>query len=229
MKHLLLQANKYLKGDLSYMVGVSIFLQLSRNEPLKRLFLLPRSDEREQKLKDELSKITKLYEPIEKTPRKTTHYETSERLRLDSIPQELYDIQMDGPNKSGSGNHSPGTSLSVKLHSKRKELYRLRGHLHGQLHTASSDEERHSLAKKIMSSQSEIDELNRDLRMIEDGSTPSKYLKKDLSAEDFVTIKNLKIYISRYETKIQNCQNLSEKKKYEELLEKHRTELKRIS
>lgn len=232
MKELLEKASSYLNGDLSYNVGVSVFLKLSKNENLNRVFLLPHSQERELQLKNELSKITKLYEKTEFHPRKAHDHKTGERLRSANESQEFHVIQKDNhfPISSNSlSNRTAVPELIERLQSKRKELYRLRGHLHGQLHSASSDEFRHEIASKIMSTQTDIDTLNRDIVKVNSGETPAQYLKKDRSAEEYVQIRNLKMYISRYEKKLKSCTTLEDKKKFESIIEKHEESLKQLT
>lgn len=228
------KANKFLNGELSYNVGVSVFLQLSRNENLKRLFLLPHSPERELQLRKQLHEITKQYEANHQghTPRSSNDDKASERLRIADEPQEFHNIQKDNPlpdrySYLPNGSDVPG--LDSKLQKQRKELYRQRGHYHAQLHTARTDDERHQLAIKVMDAQDQINKLNRDIKLIEAGSIPSKYLKKDKTADEFVRIKNLKMYISRFEKKIESCTSLLEKTKAEAILIKHKAELKSLT
>jgi hypothetical protein len=229
---LIRQANSYLNGDLSYNVGVSVFIKISRNENLNRQFLLPHSPEREKNLKNELYKITKLYENNEKTSGPKYDHQTGQRLRLIDEPQELYAIEKTNTRSTSSGNISNGSVLSGltdRLQNQRKELYRLRGHLHGQLHIANTDEERHQLAFRIMNSQGEIDDLNRDIKSIESGNVPSKHLKVNRSADEYIRIRNLKTYIARYEKKIENCTSLKGKQKFEAILNNHKEELKLLT
>lgn len=233
MESLLQKASKFLNGELSYNVGVSVFLQLSRNSNLKRLFLLPHSEEREIQLRKQLHEITKQYEAEQQyTKSKSSNDDkASERLRIANESQEFHNIEK---NNSRSDRHSylsndtPVPGLDSKLQKQRKDLYRKRGYYHAQLHNARTDSERHQLAISVMDTQDEINKLNKDLKLIEAGSIPSKYLKKDKTADEFVRIKNLKMYISRFEKKIEKCTSLSEKNKLESLLAKHKAELKSL-
>lgn len=234
MDQLLQKASKFLNGELSYNVGVSVFLQLSRNTNLKRLFLLPHSEEREVQLRKQLHEITKQHENKHQEP--ITHSshddQASERLRIANEPQELHNIKENHSRTDRYSYHPSGTHVSgldSKLQQQRKELYRMRGHYHGQLHKARTDEERHQLAIKIMDTQDQINKVNRDLRAIEAGNVPSKYLKQDKTADEFVRIKNLKMYISRFEKRLETCTTVAEKEKINSILTKHKEELKRLT
>lgn len=226
------QVNKYLKGELPFDVGVRLFISLSKNKSLARHFSLSYSKEREQKLKYELQKYTKQYEAPSKLQsfkqnndiKSSTGNEPADATLLTKASNKDIPVS-DRFTYFSSSNDVPG--LESKLHKQRKDLYRQRGHYHGKLHNATTDDERHQLAIRIMDSQDQINKLNRDIRLIEAGSVPSKYLKKDKTADEFVRIKNLKMYISRFEKKIESCTSLSEKAKHEAILEKHKAELKR--
>lgn len=234
MTEILKQANRYQNGELSYDVGVSVFLQLSKNKNLNRFFLLPHSPQREEKLKYELHKLTKQYEESQHSiqAESINDERRSDSIRPLSSEQELQTIQKD-PSFSdrhrylSSSNDVPG--LDSKLQKQRKELYRQRGHYHAQLHNATTDDQRHQLAIKVMNAQDQINKLNRDIKLIEAGSIPSKYLKQDKTADEFVRIKNLKMYISRFEKKIESCTSLTEKAKHEAILAKHKAELKSLT
>jgi hypothetical protein len=233
MKYLQAQANNYINGTLPYNEGVSIFIQLSKNLILSRHFLQGYSAQREEKLKYELKKLTKQNEQSTKKTTESLRRRTDEP---DSItPYLSKPTQENTPADVSSRTISDrftdlsdseiDNGLIPRLNQKRKELYRLRGHLHGQLHSAVSDEQRFTLADKIMQTQRDIDVLNNDIKFSTAGSIPSKYLKKDKTASEFVRIKNLRTYISRFEKKLEECESIAQKEKLEVILKKHKDEL----
>jgi len=234
MKEAISQANNYLNGNLQYDVGVSIFMKLSKNLILARHFLQGYSAQREDKLKYELKKLTKQNEQIQKPSTKPLRSRSNEpdpiTTHFSESPQK--NINQDGNHPSNSDRYSNISSSDVdsglisNLNQKRKELYRFRGHLHGQLHSAPTDESRYELAHQIMKTQSSIDVLNRDINSTTVGSIPSKYLKKDKTADEYVRIRNLKTYIARFEKKLEGCTTVEEKEKLQSILKKHKEELK---
>lgn len=225
---------KYLNGELPYEMGVLLFKSIGKNKSLARHFSLPFSKEREQKLKYELQKYTKQYE----APSKLQSFTQNDDIKS-STGNEPADATLITKTPNATVPHSdrytylPSSNdvsgLDSKLQQQRKELYRMRGHYHGQLHKARTDEERHQLAIKIMDAQDQINKVNRDLRAIEAGNIPSKYLKQDKTADEFVRIKNLKMYISRFEKRLETCTTVAEKEKINSILTKHKEELKRLT
>lgn len=233
MQDLINKAKSYLNGDLSYTEGISVFIQLTRNKQLIKFLTGPYSVAREQKLKYELSKFTKhnekstkitvqsrssepdpiienQHKPVQKTPTKTEH----------------------NPVRSNPNHHYPGDSFSVsvvgRIEAERKEKYRERGHQHGRLHEAISDESRKGIALQILDVQSEIDQLNRELKEAKQGNIPPRFAKKSLSAEQYIKIRNLKQYIARYKKQIEQAETVQRRKQLEELLRKNEDELNRI-
>jgi len=233
MTELINQANKYLNGDLSYDEGISIFSQLSRNKFLIRVLSSKPTPAKERKLHHEISQLTKRYETSTKNskPAQTNVAEGSTGTKPVDATQLTEETNKDFPSSDrhsyiSDSDADPGLKTGIEL--KRKELYRLRGHLHGSLHKAVSDQDRYTIALKIMDTQQEIDSVNKDLRSIDAGHIPSKYLKQDKTADQFVQIRNAKMYISRFEKKVQSAKTIDERNKYQEILDKHRANLKSL-
>jgi hypothetical protein len=163
---------------------------------------------------------------------------TSQRSENKQLPTKENDHQT-----SGDHFHSGSYSGSSVIHSvssdeligikesilrSRKESYRLRGHLHGKLHLAYTDEERYQLANQIMELQPKIDQLNKDLKDVNSGTIPNEYIKTELSAADYIRIQNLKLYISRYKKKIEKAISIEQRNRYIKHLEAHEKELSKL-
>lgn len=233
MNQLQLQkANKFLNGELSYQVGVSVFLECSTNKALKRFFLLPENQQRTEKLKYELQKITKQYE--ESTQTTVPYRERKDELRTSSTSnvasnerQSNQDIQerfiSDRYSHSSDSNSIAG--ISSLIEQEQKNCYRKRGYLHGQLHAARTDAQRHELALEIISIQKRIDKLNQDRNSVNNGSIPGEYMRKDRTASEYMRIRNLKHYISRIQKQLSECSSINQKKKLEAKLSAYQQEL----
>lgn len=226
------KANKFLNGELSYQVGVSVFLECSNNKALKRFFLLPENQQRSEKLKYELQKITKQYEESTQTTvpnreRKDEHRTSSESNVTSNKRQSNQDIQerpiSDRYSYSSDSNSRFG--ISSLIEKEQKNCYRKRGHLHGQLHAAKTDAERYELALDIMNIQKRIDKLNQDRNSVNNGSIPGEYMRKDRTASEFQRIRNLKHYVSRIQKQLPECSSIIQKKKLEAKLSAYQTEL----
>lgn len=227
------QVNNYLNGELPYEQGVLLFSQLSRNNYLKRFFSLKHTHAKELKLKNELHKITKQYEEAstKQQPEQGNHSSGSTEDQpsdaTQTTPETNKDLLVSDRYRSiPDRDVLPG--LIERIKHERKELYRLRGFTHASLHNASTDQERYTLCLKIMDTQDQINELNRDLKLVQIGKVPGKYMKKDRTADEYIRIRNLKMYISRFEKKLKNCNSLAEKNEIQAILDKHKQELESL-
>lgn len=134
-------------------------------------------------------------------------------------------------NSSNSDVNSSGASSGIKLkiEQTRIEKYRFRSHLHGKLHQCATDQDRYEIAKQIIALQPELRRLNKDLDEVNKGIIPSRYIQKTESASDYVKIKNLKLYISRYQSKIdKNAGTPEDVKKWTDKLNTYKTELENL-
>ena len=126
---------------------------------------------------------------IDKKPKSNTQ---SPNIRAE---KELSPVLSTNRNLDFSSDHSHILS-SVK--EKRVLLYRERGHLHGGMHEALSENSRLSFAKKIMKLQSEIDAINTDMKLVEKGETPRSIILKMMSGKQYKEYLNAQNYVVRY-------------------------------
>ena len=117
------------------------------------------------------------------------------------------------------------TSLKDRVLDERKALYLKRGHLHGRLHEAETDEQRFDLAKDLYIIQQKIDEYNRDLRQIEAGEIPTRYLATNATGAEVLRRRNLMIYIARAKKELPNITDEKKRKKKLGMLQEYETEL----
>lgn len=167
------------------MEACSIFVLVAKNKRLATKLLKGETQANREKLRYEIKKLLK---NAPQTPKTKSEF-TLQKEEL--IPVLKQTIKTDIP-----------TPIHEKILIERKELYLKRGHLHGRLHEAKNDEDRSELAKQIIEIQPRIDELNRDLRKIESGEVPQKYLKTKATAEEYLEVRNAKIYIARYKKQL---------------------------
>lgn len=226
------KANSFLNGELSYSVGVSIFLQCSTNKALQRFFLLPESPQRFEKLKYELQKITKQYEESTQTTvsnreRKDEPGAVNENSSSSSKRPANQDLQerISSDRYSYNSDNCSSSGISALIEQEQKNSYRKRGYLHGQLHNAKTNEERYELALEIITIQKRIDKLNQDRNSVLAGTIPGEYMRKDKTASDYLRIRNLKLYISRTNKQLESCESISQKQKLEKKLIEFQTEL----
>lgn len=181
-----------------------------------------------------MTKYQKIYEKQQaQSPRQTFESEQS-KISSDSnenpkpiiqkdITSNVYSGNISDNNVSGSNEH---TGIRLKVESERISKYRLRSHLHGKLHNCTTDEERFEIAKQLIELQPELDKLNQELDALNNGVIPVEYVTKNSSAEDYVRIKNLKMYIARYERKISTATNIQQKQNWQSKIEEFKTELR---
>lgn len=117
------------------------------------------------------------------------------------------------------------STVLEKVKNERIQAYRTRGFYHSQLSIVLTDEERYELAKKIQELMLRIRELNGHFDQLNAGSIPRIYQVTELTAEQYVRVKNLKQYISTYKRKIPTATSLAQKEKWEQIIVKYIEEL----
>lgn len=186
------------------------------------------------KLTYELTKLLKVYESKQaQTPRQAVEPEptkissNSDENTEQTFPKDIGTRvhHRSVPDCTGD-NSSSSTGIRLKVESERIDKYRLRSHLHGKLHNCSTDSERFEIAKQMMDLQPELDQLNKDLDDLNKGIIPVQFVQKELSADHYVKVKNLKMYIARYQRKIPTATSVKQKADWQLKLEQYEKELK---
>lgn len=223
-------------GNFDYTEGVSVFSQFTNNRILVRNLLLKQNKSNTEKLIYELIKLAK-HEKSEKQnalqPRESLLGTVTPNFSAPA--QKELDPPMDHRSSSDPGidysNHTPSvhiSSIQSELQTKRKDLYRARGHFHGGMHNCTTDTERYSFAKKVLDTQTQIDSVNKELNQLQNGVIPSNYLKQSATGEQVIELRNVKIYIGRYEKKLATAKTPAEKLKFESKLEEYKNKLKSL-
>jgi hypothetical protein len=115
---------------------------------------------------------------------------------------------------------------SVKI--QRQKAYAHRGHLHGRLHGATTNEERLQLAAEILKLQKKIDAINEDFRKVEANEAPTKALLHYIPAEQYKKYKSCADLLKRYESDLRRAKTPEEKAKFERLVAKKTEELAQL-
>lgn len=117
--------------------------------------------------------------------------------------------------------------LIAKVKEKQIKLYRERGHFHGRLHEAPDDNHRKELAFSIMDIQKDIDAVNKDLKLIEQGKTPKELVLKMMTGEEYKQYRNVQNYVVRYSNLLKkDSLTADEQKRYSAKLEEYDQQLK---
>lgn len=230
------EINNYLNGNLTYYEGVAILSMHIKNKVLPRNLLLRQNP---KKLEYELKKILKIYESKKATKQQLPRNAKPQTIVGSAVEQTISTITEDSSVQTATHRNSADSyfdqpdnhtrsNVRSELEELRKQKYRKRGHLHGQLHNASSEQERFKLCRQLHLLQKEIDKLNQDYRSVLSGEIPTNYLKRSRTAEEYIRIKNLKLYVSRYQKKIETASSLEERARYQKKLEEYETELKTL-
>lgn len=208
-------------GEDVYYDGLAIFsIYCTNKRLLANLFIKENSNNR-QKLIYELKKISHSTDPELDT---TSTVEISAQHQPETIPQNVFSRI----SSNLDSNASSGNGILQLTKSKLQELYRLRGHLHGQLHNCITDKDRAAIAKEILQTRSKIDKVITEQHLIQQGELPGSEVAKILSVEKYVEIRNVRQYVSRTKKKLDNAQNPANKAKYQNLLEKHQHRLNEL-
>lgn len=201
----------FLKGKLAYNEAVSLFLVLSNKHTVANMLLSIGDNvtNRTYLLNYFRSQIDTVPAPVEQLPPIEETNSSIPELKFErSIPADSIQIN----------------SIRVEFDSEWKQAYRQRGHLHGRLHEAVSDEVRYEIAKELMSIQKKINELNLLKAEFDKGIIPQKFLTEKLSAQTYTRIQRLRFYIQREEKKLLSCKD-SESIKIQSRIENFKKEL----
>lgn len=110
----------------------------------------------------------------------------------------------------------------------RKQAYNQRGHFHGMLHAAKTNEERYAYACEIISLQKRIDTLNEDLRKMQQNKLPTKTALQYMTAEQYKHYNSLIESLRRYEKLKREAKTEAESDKYAVLCAKKEAEIQKL-
>lgn len=110
----------------------------------------------------------------------------------------------------------------------RKQAYNQRGHFHGMLHAAKTNEERYAYASEIMSLQKRIDTLNEDLRKMQQNKLPTKTALQYMTAEQYKHYNALIDSLRRYEKLKREAKTDADREKYAVLCLKKEAEIEKL-
>jgi hypothetical protein len=219
-----LQLTEYLKGNLSVETGIALFIKYSPKRQLIRNVLSRRSEKMIKLMNIELAKI-------EKNQAQSQEKNTPKPIQ----PQEVETPISEKSPAPIREDHNVITkpdfvsrSLKESILEARKKLYRERGHLHGRLHEANNDQDRYVLARSLHDVQAKINQVNQDLRKVENGDPPTTYILNELDPAIYFRLRNVKQYISRYEKKVAGAKSIKERNRAQSHLDKYNHELKTI-
>lgn len=205
--------NQYLKGNSSYTEGCSLFYSLTTNKQFAIRLMRNDSKLNRDTLIYELQKII---DEIQIKHSIETVEDVLTKVKIDNISQ-LNDPSVSITQKN---------DIEFKMREQWKYLYRHRGHLHGRLHEAITNELRHDIAIQIMSTQKQIDTLNLELSNLENGEIPIRFLENKISSTDYRAIQNLKAYIRRDKYRLSQEITVSERKKLLSNISKYEKKIK---
>lgn len=229
------------KSDYSY--GVYLLSQIHKNKRLIQTLLKKESNKNWEKLVYELQRhherLRKHTENVEKTkefPHQPKKHESSAipAIHVKSLegrtPNEFQTstssaTDFDRSNSPVFHNNSVA-HLIEKVKAKRIKLYRSRGHLHGRLHEARTKDIRKQLARDIIDIQKEIESVNKDLQLIEEGKLPKELVLKMMDGATALEYRNVQNYVVRYRNYLKKS-NLTEdqKQRYQSKFEEYSTKL----
>lgn len=210
-QELINQVNQYLKGNSSYTAGCSLFFSLTTNKQFALRLMRSDSEVNQATLRYQLEKISEAYSvdpSLEQEPSPPTP------------PKTIFQVENTTAEPIG---------VELKMRDEWKALYRRRGHLHGRLHEAQTEQSRHEIAREIVSVQKQIDSLNLELENLKGGAIPLRFLEKTISAEAYKKIQNLKAYIRRDKFSLTGDVTTSERKKLLENIAKYEQKIKQLS
>jgi hypothetical protein len=119
----------------------------------------------------------------------------------------------------------PKTDIRSKVFFAWKDLYRDRGHLHGRLHQAGTDQDRLEIQKQMIIIQKQIQGFSSDLILIDQGEIPSKYLQSTTTVENFKNRETINRNIRRNLQKLNSTTDPELIKKYQEKIEEYKKQL----
>jgi len=225
----------FLRSPKDYSFGLSLLKTVSSNKTLLSILEKGESVVNRKLLLIELNKyVTIPQNHVKKTtateilPKRQTAYRNvradivrnSEEVRTEKrVP-----VRTESPDSSSSPYHA---DLLNRIHNQRKQLYATRGHLHGRLHEASTDQARYSIASELMSVQREIDKLNEDLDKAKSGVEIPKTVSL-MTGEEVAAIERCKSYVRRYRNKLKKAKTEAEKQKFQAFLDRYQGELQKL-
>jgi len=221
---------QWINGDLTYKEAVSIFLELSTNKHLSRILFASENKYNREKLTSELKKILSSYEQKQNALQSRPSVIDSVSKNISTSSQEnINQNVLDSVRTSNYPRSNDHTSIFNSIVEKRKEAYRKRGHYHGQLHNAKSDQERFALAKEIYLIQKDLIEINESYHQALNGNIPISHTKQiNADVEKVLKIQNLKIYVNRYNNLISKTKDQKKIENYKKTLKKHSDEIKKL-
>lgn len=208
----------FLKGEQPYQVGCSLFLSITTNKHFALRLMATQSESHEKMLHAELTQY------VQSQPGYWERFVSEEVEEVEPQKQKVETSYSFQEKKSVSTG-----SVKESIETTRKEYYRERGHLHGRLHEAHTDEERYELAKQIMTLRTKIDAINRQLKEINAGDIPVDYLREKLTGEQYKEIQNLKKYIRRTTNELAKETSKSIRAKLEQKLAEYNKKLSKYA
>lgn len=210
---------QYLKGNISYFEACSLFVLIAKNKILATNLLKRDTLSNREKLRYEIKKLS-------------SDKNSAPKIELEFIEVKQIEKSITQPKITQSSTttflpDSKTSTIESRILEERKTLYLERGHIHGRMHEVSCDDERGELAKRIIEIQPKIDELNRDLRQIENGSIPEKYLKTKATAEEYLELRNAKMYVARYKKELSTA-SPNDQQRLMRLIKKYEAKLKSL-
>jgi hypothetical protein len=210
---------------MSYLEASTIFFQLCPNKILAGHLFKSDKPANQEKLLYEVKKLLDKHK-IDWRKSKAPSQPIKE---LKGTPNELrgtapisFSFQPLFSTEKATYNDSP---LKERVLNERKALYLQRGHLHGRLHEVTTDEARFNLARDLYIIQQKIDEYNRDLREVENGNIPTRYLATTATGAEVLRRRNVKIYIARINKKLPGIVDEKERQKLLKQLQNFENEL----
>lgn len=205
------QIEKFLKGKLSYKEAVSLFFEISGKTKVAETLLSIGENVTNR------SYLSNYFRSLQPEPEPEP----------EPITPEPIIIQTNRFERIIEPEHTEIKSIRAIFDQEWKQAYRERGHLHGRLHEAISDETRYEIAQQLMKIQGEIDGFNVLKDEFDRGIIPQKYMTQKLSAETYNRIKNLRFYIQRESKKLNNCTE-KERVKIENRIEEFTNEINQL-
>lgn len=213
----------YIEKGGSYEYGCSLFLSVTNNKVLAARLMMSNSLSNQETLKYELTKY------LHSQPNYWESYISGD-FDTELIPEDSSNGR--GLN-TDFGFHDfitppdepQNNDIRTRILEARKELYRDRGHLHGRLHQAETDEQRYEIQKMMVTVQGKINQFNTDLDKIAIGETPEKYLQATTTVDDYKTRANYQKYIRRYTQKLTETTDTNQIRKYQSKIDEYNKKL----
>lgn len=224
------QIKLFLEGKLNYNVGLSLFMKVFSDKLVLIDLFGAETESKKEILTNKLLEYYESqqeiheseYQSIRNSEQNNSHSRKTIESSKDSVPWSI-DYRY-----SPSNNIPSNDSIILHLAAERKKLYNIRGNIHADLFNALTDERRHDLAIQIMKIQSDIDNVNQEIRKVESGLVPERFIKQSRSAEEYVKIRNTQQYIKVFKRKLQDKLTLEQREKYQKLLAKHKSNLEKL-